>query len=175
VPNKSTVSRLVNRLHDTGIVHRWTRWTIPALNVTVLFSDFRAIYKNRSVRNVLRYFSTILYICPTSFSCRTKYLRSNESDSYLKFFGGFWQWLVCFLAFVSVFWCMHNPCYDVWSVGCASLFMSLVALKWYTVYVCKYRCGNWVTCHRNRRPLDILFIYLFIDWAVFFPYIDVPA
>jgi hypothetical protein len=58
VPNKSTVSRLVNRFRDTGSVqdrdrsgrpsvlsgngldecrHRWTRWTFPTLNRTLFF------------------------------------------------------------------------------------------------------------------------------------------
>jgi hypothetical protein len=71
VPNKSSMSRLVNRFHAPVCIrhgekcecmHRWTRWTFPTLNIT-LFSDFIVIYsmKNRTcVRNGLRDFSITL-------------------------------------------------------------------------------------------------------------------
>jgi hypothetical protein len=92
VPNKSTVSRLVNRFRDTGSVQdrnrnssprcikheensecmrRWTRWTSPTLDKT-LFSDFNVTYflTNRTcVRNGLCDFRspcTIGHTCPTS-------------------------------------------------------------------------------------------------------------
>jgi hypothetical protein len=46
-------------------MHRWTRWTFPALNITLfLFSDFSVIYflTNRSyVRNGLHDFSITLH------------------------------------------------------------------------------------------------------------------
>jgi hypothetical protein len=79
VPNKSTVSRLVNRFRDTGnsspdcikheekseCMHSWTQWTFLTLNITLfLFYDFNVIYflaNRKCVRNRLRDFSITLY------------------------------------------------------------------------------------------------------------------
>jgi hypothetical protein len=79
-PNKSTISRLVNRFRHSRnsspccirheekseCMHRWTLWTFPTLNITLfLFSDFNVIYfltYRTCVRNGLRDFSITLYI-----------------------------------------------------------------------------------------------------------------
>jgi hypothetical protein len=80
VPNKSTVSRLVNRFRDTGTLHRVASNMRKGVNACIaergghfqhlikhcfLFSDFIVIYFSISrtyVRNGLRDFSITLYI-----------------------------------------------------------------------------------------------------------------
>jgi hypothetical protein len=98
VPNKSTISRLVNRFHDTGTlnrvasnmrirVNRWTRWTFSTLNMSLFVSDFDVIYflTNRTcVRNGLRDFSTILYMAGLLLgqqeTCSYRYVKVHSSS-----------------------------------------------------------------------------------------------
>jgi hypothetical protein len=79
VPNKSTISRLMNRLrhcrnsspgcikHEekSECMRRWTRWTFPKCNIKLFFVfwfQWNLFFTNRTcARNGLRDFSIILY------------------------------------------------------------------------------------------------------------------